>query len=257
MPRPRIAEDLPLVRFVPGFQFRLPYQTIGIGTPIEVVPVGWLRIGLAYAFGISTSKTTTAWGNYGEGLLGIRLFGTSSESAVDIPLRDRKPMSFRDPPAIKAWVPAHHRVFIEAGLITAFSSLRYCGTDDDCEARFGTPTPPTVDRQLVIPAGGFRYVHYYAIRSEWNKLGRRRMVQVYVHALLKPINAGDPGLHSVWGYAGGQPVGGRVGVEAHWDSCPAEFLFGIGCATGNLALGFAPYPESLLFEFHVGFPVYP
>jgi hypothetical protein len=142
-------------------------------------------------------------------------------------------------------------------LVTAFSSLRRCATDDECEARFGTATSPTVDRQLVIPAGGLRYVHYYAIHSEWNRLGRRRMFQAYAHALVKPVNAGDPRVHFVSGIAGGQPVGGRVGVEAHSGSCPAQVLLGTGCATWHLALGFAPYPEYLLLEFHVGYPVFP
>ena len=83
------------------------------------------------------------------------------------------------------------------------------------------------------------------------------MFQVYLHALLKPINAGDPRLHFMSRIAGGQPVGARLGVEAHSGFCPVQLLFGIGCATGNLALGFAPYPEFLLFELHVGYPVYP
>ena len=113
------------------------------------------------------------------------------------------------------------------------------------------------DRQLVIPAGGLRYVHYYAIHSERLGLGRRRMFQAYVHALLRPTNAGDPRLHFISGIAGEQPVGGRVGIEANSGSCPAEFLLGTGCATYNVALGFAPYPQFLLFEFHVGYPVYP
>ena len=68
--------------------------------------------------------------------------------------------------AIKAWVPAHGRLFVEAGFITAFTSLQLCGGDEDCEARFGTTAPPNEDRQLLLPAGGLRFVHYYAIRSE-------------------------------------------------------------------------------------------
>ena len=52
-------------------------------------------------------------------------------------------------------------------------------------------------------------------------------------------------------------MGARLGVEAHSGYCPAQWLFGIGCATWNLALGYAPYPEFLLFEFRVGYPVYP
>lgn len=257
MPRSRIAEDLPPLRFVPGFQIALPYQVLGIGTSIELVPVGWLRIGTAYAFGMSSNGVTTAWGNYGEGFLGIRVFGASSEAAADIPIRDRKPMRWRDPPAIKAWVPAHNRIFVEAGVITALLSLRHCATEEECEQRFGTATGPSEERQLVIPAGGLRYVHYYSIRSERTGLGRSRMFQAYLHVLIKSINAGDPRSHFITRIAGGQPLGARLGVEAHSGFCPAQFLFATGCATYNLALGYAPYPEFLLFEFRVGYPVYP
>jgi hypothetical protein len=256
LPRLRLARDLPVFRSVPGLYMRIPYQVVGIGLPVELVPAPWLRIGLAYGFGMSPSGDDVAWGNYGEAWVGLRAFTASTETAVDIPLRAHGSWTFDEPPALKVWVPAYNGVFVEGGIITALSSLQLCVNDDDCQTRFGTTQAPTENRQLVLPAGGLRYVHYYSVHSELNKVGRRRMIQVFAHALVRPINASTRPLYFGRVRASSLPVGVRVGVEFPSTWCPMRWMFGTDCATGDLAVGVAPYPAFFLFEGHAGFPIY-
>jgi hypothetical protein len=256
LPRLRSARDLPVFRSLPALAMRIPYQVVGLGALVELVPVPWLRIGLTYAFGISPSGDDVAWGNYGEAWLGLRVFSTSTETAADIQLKPHEAWSFREPPVLKAWVPAYNGLFVEGGIITALSSLQLCKDDDDCQTRFGTTRAPNEVRQLLMPAGGLRYVHYYSAYSEPRKVGRRRMIQVYAHALLRPINASTQTLYFGRLPASSLPLGVRVGVEFPGNWCPMRWMFGIDCATGDLVVGVAPYPAFFLLEGTAGFPIY-
>ncbi|MBN1609900.1 MAG: hypothetical protein JW940_24935, partial [Polyangiaceae bacterium] len=168
----------------------------------------------------------------------------------------RERWAFHEPPALKAWVPAYNGVFVEGGIITALSSLQRCMDVDDCQTRFGTTHAPNEVRQLVIPAGGLRYVHYYDVHSELNRFGRRRMIQVFAHALVRPINASTQPLYFGRLRASSLPVGARVGVEFPGQWCPVRRMYGIDCVTVDLAVGVAPYPAFFLLEAHVGFPFY-
>jgi hypothetical protein len=39
-------------------------------------------------------------------------------------------------------------------------------------------------------------------------------------------------------------------------TCIAEFVLGLGCLDGNIAVGYAPYPRIVLFELQVGSAIY-
>lgn len=90
------------MRAVPSLNFLFPYQVLGFGLTLEVLPVPWLRLSAFYSYGVYPVDGTIDWDSYGEGLLGVRLFGLTGESAVDIPLRPPSPAWQRPPPVVKA-----------------------------------------------------------------------------------------------------------------------------------------------------------
>jgi hypothetical protein len=241
----------PSLRLTPSLQLRIPYQFIGFGAWVEAMPVSWLRLAALYSIGMTVESDELAVSHYAEALLGIRLLRFDEESRVDIPLK--KPASFvKDPPAIKAWVPSFHGVYLEGGAVTGFWSFETCGEGNCPEER---PAPD--NRQMVFLAGGLRYVYHYDIRSAKRRLGKRSMFQLYAHVLAPPFNAPEGPRY----FPNGDQIdtsgfGGRIGAEIPaFGTCLLEVATGISCATVSLTLGYAPAPRFAIAEVLLGYPI--
>ena len=180
---------------------------------------------------------------------------SSGESAVDVPLKARG-AGFPEIPVVKAWVPAHHALFVEAGGMTGLSSLQECIENCDPEDEFAeSPPDPT---QLVMPLGGIRYVYGFDLMSKRRHARARFLLELFAHVLGPPLNAPDGPRYWPNGSSAGDPgFGGRVGISTSpMGTCIAQILVGFGCLDGGLALGYAPYPRFFLFEMQVGGFVY-
>jgi hypothetical protein len=255
LPGAEIAPGLPPFAVMPALHMHIPYQFGGFGLTLEAVPVKWLRLSALYSFGISPTKNEIAWTSYAEALAGVRLFGISSESAVDIKLKKRGAGLNPKVPIVKAWLPSYHALFVEAGGMMGFTSLEVCS--DDCVDADGNPVPSD-DGYLVMPMAGIRYVFAYDARSVRRNVRARALVQVYAHLIGKPFNTSEAPRYFPSGTsAGKQGFGGRAGVAIPplW-TCLAEITLGIGCLDGNIALGYAPYPRILILELQVGSYIY-
>jgi hypothetical protein len=201
-----------------------------------------------------SAQSSIVWTSYAEATLGVRVFGVASETRVDVPLKRRGAGLFPDIPVVKAWVPSHHAVFVEAGGLTGFTSLKLCGqnctSDEQDLLADGT--------QLVMPVGGVRYVYGFDLKSKRRHARARFLFELYAQVLGPPFNAPDgeryfPNRTS----AGEAGVGGKLGVRTSpFGACLAAILFGFGCLDGGLALGYAPYPRAPIFEFQVGGFIY-
>jgi hypothetical protein len=255
LPGVEFAPGLPPIAVMPALHLHIPYQFGGFGLTLEAVPVKWLRLSALYSFGISPANNKIAWTSYAEALAGIRVFGSTAESAVDVKLKKRGAGLNPNVPIIKAWVPAHHALFVEGGGMMGFTSLEVC--PDDCVDADGNPVPSD-DGYLVMPMAGLRYVFAYDARSVRRNVRARALVQVYAHLIGKPFNTPEaPRYFPSGSSAGKQGFGGRAGVAFPplW-TCLAEITLGIGCLDGNVALGYAPYPRILIFELEVGTYIY-
>jgi hypothetical protein len=250
-----IAEGLPSVFFAPGMHLHIPYQVLGFGAAMDFVPVEWLRLSAVYAFGMTPTQDGIVWTNYAEAYVGVRVLGTTRESPVDIPLKKRGRGLFPKIPVVKAWVPAYHALFIEAGATTGFSSLEICG--EDC-ASVPEGADTSDKRQLIMPLGGVRFVYAYDIRSQRRNIRKRFLLQLYGHLLGKPFNAPDQPRFFPNDRSAGRPgFGGRMGIALPpFGACIAQIAFGFGCADGNFALGYAPYPRFLIFDLQIAWPIY-
>ena len=255
LPGAEYAAGLPPLAVMPAAQFHIPYQFGGFGLTLEAIPVKWLRLSALYSFGITPANNEIAWTSYAEALAGVRLFGTTAESAVDVKLKKRGAGLNPKVPIVKAWVPTHHAVFVEAGGMMGFSSLEVC--PDDCVDGDGNALPSD-DRYLFLPMAGLRYYFAYDLRAVRRNVRARAMVQVYAHVIGKPFNAPEDSRYFPSGNSAGKPgFGGRGGIvfPPFW-TCLAEVVFGIGCLDGNISLGYAPYPRILIFELQVGSYIY-
>lgn len=226
-----------------------------MGGTVELLPLSWLRVSALYSFGVTPQQGQVAWTSYAEALVGVRLIGVDSEAAVDVPLRKRGAGFFPNVPVVKAWVPSHHALFVEAGGLTGFTSLRLCGENCDPDAE---GEPPEEAKQLVMPMAGIRYVYGFDLKSKRKHARKRFLAEVYAHVLGPPFNAPDgPRYFPNGTSAGDAGVGGRVGVNTSpGGACIAAVVFGFGCLDGGLALGYASYPRALLFELEVGGFIY-
>jgi hypothetical protein len=222
---------------------------------VELLPVPWFRVSALYSFGITPEKGGVVWTSYAEAMLGVRVFGLSSESAVDVPLKKRG-AGFPEIPVVKAWVPAHHALFVEAGAMTGLTSLQECIVDCDPDDVFAESPPDAT--QLVMPLGGVRYVYGFDLKSKRLHARARFLLELYAQVLGPPLNAPEGPRYFPNGSSAGDPgLGGRVGVSTSpMGSCIAQILFGFGCLDGGLAVGYAPYPRMVLFEMQVGGFVY-
>lgn len=247
------ADGLPFLRLTPGLRVDFPYQLLGVGTGVELVPARFVRVGLAYSIGLSLVSGEGKVSHYAEGLLGFRIFGIDGESRTDIPLRDQSPGVGKDPPALKTWVPSYHALFVEGGLITGFIGLETCV--DGCPV--DEPPLPADTMQLLFPAAGLRYVYYSHVHSERVNVRSRTLFSLYAHAVAKPVRAPRGPRYFPNGDDAGTPgYGGRVGVEIPPGRCLAAILWGAGCAAATVTIGYAAYPRIVWGDLGILFPLY-
>ena len=249
---PEIADGPPPIAFMPALSVHVPYQLLALGATLELFPVPWLRFSALYSFGIAIRTDPVAWTSYAEALAGVRVFGTTGESAVDVPLKKRGAGINPVVPAVKAWVPSYRGLYVEAGGMTGYTSLALC--PDPCDAVL-----PLVERQLVMPVAGLRYVYSYDVRSVKRNVRKRTLIEVYAHVLGKPFNAPAAGPLYLPDNteAGDAGIGGRVGVVVPpLGGCLTEITLGWDCFASSLAVGYAPYPRFFLIELQAGVYIY-
>jgi hypothetical protein len=261
LPGVEFAPGLPSLRVIPTIGGVIPYQVLGVGLTVEVVPVPWLRASAEYSFGFTLSQQEFAASHYAEALVGVRLLGVKGESAVDIPLKPPNPAWKRPPPTIKAWVPSSHSLFVEGGMMTGFFSFERC--PDDCVVDAQAPEPavevrtPPDERQLFIPMGGLRYAYAYSVTAERRNVRKRFLLEAYAHVFGPPLVAPDSARYFANGDDAGRPgVGARVGIDLPPFGCLAELVFGAGCLRGDVSIGYAPYPRFVYFKWTAGYPFY-
>jgi hypothetical protein len=188
--------------------------------------------------------------------LGVRVFGATGEAAVDVPLKRRGAGLSPEIPVVKAWVPSHHALFVEAGGMTGLTSLQPCVENCDPEDPFAES--PSEQTQLVMPVAGLRYVYHFDLKSKRQHARARFLLQAYAHVLGPPLNAPEgPRYFPSDAWAGEPGVGGRIGISTSpFGACIAQILLGFGCLDGGVTLGYAPYPRFVMFEAQVGGFVY-
>jgi hypothetical protein len=254
LPGMEAASGLPFLRLTPGLRIHFPYQLLGVGTDVELVPSRFVRVGITYSIGMSLTRTKVKPSHHAEALFGFRVLAADGESRTEIPLRPARMKPRYESPVIKTWVPSYHALFVEGGMITAFSGLELCG--DDCPAE--DLHPPTDERQLFFPAAGIRYVYYSDVSSARANLRSRTMFQLHAHAVGGPLRRPPSPRYFPNGDEAGAPGwGGRLGVEVPpFGRCLASVLWGVGCASASLAVGYAPFPRIVSVDFGVLFPLY-
>jgi hypothetical protein len=252
-----LAPGLPVVRVIPFLGGVIPYQIMGLGLMVEVLPVPWLRTSAEYSFGFTASQGQLAASHYAEALVGVRVLGVQSESAVNIPLKPPNPVWKRPPPVIKAWVPSSHSLFVEGGMMTGFFALERCSgyCVNAAGAPLDVPTPAD-ERQLFMPMGGLRYAYAYSVTAMRGTVRKRFLLEAYAHVFAPPLVAPDTARYFTNGDSAGRPgVGARVGVDLPPFGCIAQ-LFGGGCLRGDISIGYAPYPRFVYFRWAAGYPIY-
>jgi hypothetical protein len=254
LPGMEAADGLPVLRLTPGLRVDFPYQILGVGTGVELVPTRFVRLGLAYSIGISLTREKAKVSHYGEGLLGLRLFGLDGESRTTIRLGLPRPGLRDERPALKAWVPSYHALFVEGGMVTGFIGLEPCV--DACPV--DVPRPATDERQLFFPVAGLRYVYFSDVRSARAKVRSRALFSLFAHAVGKPLHSPSTPRYFPNGNEAGAPgYGGRVGAEIPpFGRCLASIAWGTGCASAALTLGYAPYPRIFWADLGVLFPLH-
>ena len=263
VPGLQVFEQSPAVVFGPKVFFvNLPYQWLAIGAAVDLAPVPWLRLGASYAIGLSLERSQSRASHYAEASLGLRVLGFQDDVAVDFYPNGYPTLSRPRVTIIKAWLPARHGLFVEGGGTTALAFLAHCR---------GSPCDELVDaetvdgQQLVMPFAGLRYTLDYRVESKRPGMGKGLWLQVYAHALAKPLevesadrflsngdSAGTPG----WGFRAGAKVTGTGG-----GNCLVHFLFGWQCIDvpglgAGVELGYAPYPRSVLARLGVDYSIY-
>ena len=101
----------PKLWFVLGQYF--PMQWIGAGVAVEAYVAPWLRMSALYSAGTVGAEGTDEilFSNYGEALVGGRLFGESTERSVDVHDKDLSWLERQSAePRLRAWLPAYYTV---------------------------------------------------------------------------------------------------------------------------------------------------
>jgi len=255
-----------------GFGSRLVYVLLDVEGSLDVYPAPWLRLGFIYAAGVGTAwdgrQTTATFAQYGEGMVGLRLWSTRTQVDVDLQLRRSvgnygqalpgwaRPRNGDFAEVLPVWLPSSHHLFIEGGALTGHVGLKQCSANCEPNAP-DLPTYSALSRQLVIPFAGLRYVYYSEALNARPHVDRVRNVDVYVHALLHAFNK-----PSVQGYypngteAHGAAVGVRVGADLPFSPFCLGALAGLGCAQPGLSVGYAPYPAFLTGSVTIRIPIY-
>lgn len=257
VPDLRIAERTPALVVGPSLSFGTPYQIIGIGVTVDLLPVSWLRLGAAYSFGISLERSESQGSHYAEGAVGLRVVGVDDDMAVDLHPNGFPTLFRPNVTVVKAWLPARHAVFVEGGAMTGLAFLAHC-TGVTCDQ---LSDAETADRQqLVMPFVGLRYTLHYRADSKRPGMTKRLWLHTYVHAIANPVEVESTDRFLSNGESAGRPGwGGRAGFRSlATGDCILHFLLGWRCidATGfggGLELGYAPYPRAILARFEFGY----
>lgn len=261
VPDLEITERTPAVVFAPMlFAFNVPYQYVGVGAALNVLPLPWLRFDALYSFGASSVRSKSQASHYAETSGGLRVLGVSQDVAVNFNPNGNRTLFRPRVTVIKGWLPARHALFVEGGAMTGLAFVAHC-SGATCDELSDTQT---ADRQqLVMPFAGVRYALDY--RADSNRLGmaQRLFLYLYAHVLAKPLEVRSADRFLTNGNSAGTPGwGGRAGVRVLATSgCVQDFFFGWRCLDapglgGALELGYAPYPRSVLARLALGYSIY-
>ncbi|HKY40577.1 MAG TPA: hypothetical protein VJN18_31800 [Polyangiaceae bacterium] len=272
LPQLKLRAEPRVVQGAVGFGVRMLYVPLGLQGTLDVYPVRWLRFGLIYGAGMSFSDNRKlAFAQYGEGQVGVRLFGGASEADAELQLRrsvggygEALPSWLRratgsDAETIPVWLPSSHALFVEGGAFTGYMALKHCVASCAYDPLMPALEPEmvAVSHQLVLPFAGIRYVYYSEATMAAPVVNRVRYTQVFLHALLRPINEPE----GEWTYLSGDHVArAALGMRMGWEfpvtpGCLANLLLRTGCLQGSFSLGYTPFPAFLLFQFHALLPI--
>jgi hypothetical protein len=230
---------------------RYPLQMTGFGIGAEGYLGSMVRIELVYSAGLALHGAETHFSNYGKAIAGVKLFDWRGSLPIDASAPRKLDASGhllpQGPPLLKAWLPTHHAVLLEAGVVTGVIPLGRCRVNcppnaaDDLDTEFDWERP-----QLIYPLGGLRYVLSLGARSKrLPALDRAFVFQVFAHAIYKPFFDSFhelywPGSHaSVARY----PFGGQGGFVL-------PFCL-VSCVKLAVTAGFLPAPAGPLVEVGV------
>jgi hypothetical protein len=261
VPDLRIAKRSPAVVFAPILlSLSTPYQLAGIGGALDLLPVPWFRASVSYSFGLSFERSQNQSSHYANASVGLRVLGVDQDMAVDLHPNGFPTLLRSRVTIVKAWLPARHALFVEGGAMTGLAFLAHC-RGATCDELIDAET---ADRQqLVMPFAGLRYTVDYRADSRRQGTAKRLFVQVYAHALMKPLEVESADRFLSDGTSAGNPGwGGRAGFRVlGTGDCLFHFLFGWRCADApgfgsGLELGYAPYPRAVLARLEIGYFVY-
>lgn len=246
----------------------------GIEGTFDWYPVDRMRVGLVYAFGFTLDwdeerrNTGVRAAQYAEAVVGARVWGRESESEEELQLRRSiggygvarsewlKRWS-KEPPGVPVSLPSSHGVFIEAGAMTGLAGLKRCVAN--CESTVsGEKVMRSVARQLLIPFAGVRYVYYSEAAMDQPPVHIRRHGQLFGHLLVHAFNApSGETLYLNDHRAGHPPLGFRIGGTVPMSASCIAAIVGIhgACAEAGGSIGYLPFPDFVLLELHVRFPI--
>jgi hypothetical protein len=176
-------------------------------------------LGFSFKWNEQGKRPDVVLGQYGEAVVGGRVWGQHSEADQDLQLSHAiggygvaPPKSWRlgrsDPSeVVPVSLPSSHQLFVEGGAITGFVGLTRCLAN--CGSYPESPQVlESVARQLLIPFGGLRYVYYSEALMARPHVQIIRYGQVFAHVLVHAFNApsGDT-LYLNGDHAGHPPVG--------------------------------------------------
>jgi hypothetical protein len=233
------------VTFVAGTHF--PLQEFGLGLGGQGYWGEFLRLEVFYSGGVSfKGNRELAYVNYAKALVGLKFLGGWTTIDVDVGPPKKHPLDPAPDPVLKASLPAHHAVLVEAGLLTGMVPLRYCTLncppgapnefEDEPESKYDWDL-----NQLVFPFAGFRYVYSLGARSKKLPIiDRTFVVQVFAHAIYRPFF--DSRRELYWSRSEERVerffVGGEGGVSVPFCST--------GCVGVHITAGFLPAPASAM-----------
>lgn len=139
-------------------------------------------------------------------------------------------------------------------MMTGFTALDRCA--HGCRDAAGALLPSD-RRQLYVPMAGLRYTYAYNVRSVRRNLRRRFLLEAYVDVFAPPLKAPAIARYLPNGDdAGNAGFGGRIGLELPPFGCLAQIVFGSGCLSSDVSIGYAPYPRFIYFKVQAGYPFY-
>jgi hypothetical protein len=259
LPGLEVRQEPPGFVWKPSISSNYPFQLYGAEIAFEISPQPWLSLMLLYSvgFGLSGHEKHTL-NHYGEAFLGVRFLRLASERAVDlVPKQKDEHRAWNVPPpepTLKVWYPSSHSFFVDAGMITGFTSFERCPGScadvPDPPANSDEPEPklPLENRQLFYLAGGLRYRYFVYATSKLKEMNRRMALSLWAQLISKPLN--DDG-HALRWYDEREveraEIGWRAGADIPW-----------GLQSGiqfNVMGGYLPMPASVLIGLGITVPL--